>query len=88
MTVSHLRFGPRPIRSSYLISEAEFVGCHQPFLLERFDILGHIAPGGAFLLNTPFGPERVWEQLPESAQRQIIEKRVRCFVIDAHQVGA
>ena len=87
VTVSHLRFGPRPIRSSYLISEAEFVGCHQPFLLERFDILGHIAPGGAFLLNTPFGPERVWEQLPESAQRQIIEKRVRCFVIDAHQLA-
>ena len=87
VTVSHLRFGPRPIRSSYLISEAQFVGCHQPFLLERFDILGHIAPGGAFLLNTPFGPERVWEQLPESAQRQIIEKRVRCFVIDAHQLA-
>ena len=58
ITVSHLRFGPRPIRSTYLISEANFVGCHQPFFLERFDVLGHIAPGGVFLLNTPFGPER------------------------------
>jgi pyruvate-ferredoxin/flavodoxin oxidoreductase len=87
ITVSHLRFGPRPIRSSYLIGEAEFVGCHQPFFLERFDVLGHIAPGGVFLLNTPFGPERVWEQLPESAQRQIIEKHVRFFAIDAHQVA-
>ena len=87
ITVSHLRFGPRPIRSSYLIGEAEFVGCHQPFFLERFDVLGHIAPGGVFLLNTPFGPERVWEQLPESAQRQIIEKHARFFAIDAHQVA-
>ena len=87
ITVSHLRFGPRPIRSSYLIGEAEFVGCHQPFFLERFDVLGHIAPDGVFLLNTPFGPERVWEQLPESAQRQIIEKHVRFFAIDAHQVA-
>ena len=87
ITVSHLRFGPRPIRSSYLIGEAEFVGCHQPFFLERFDVLGHIAPGGVFLLNTPFGSERVWEQLPESAQRQIIEKHVRFFAIDAHQVA-
>ena len=65
----------------------EFVGCHQPFFLERFDVLGHIAPGGVFLLNTPFGPERVWEQLPESAQRQIIEKHARFFAIDAHQVA-
>ena len=87
ITVSHLRFGPRPIRSSYLIGEAQFVGCHQPFFLERFDVLGHIAPGGVFLLNTPFGPERVWEQLPESAQRQIIEKHARFFAIDAHQVA-
>jgi pyruvate-ferredoxin/flavodoxin oxidoreductase len=87
ITVSHLRFGPRPIRSSYLIGEAEFVGCHQPFFLERFDVLGHIAPGGVFLLNTPFGSGRVWEQLPESAQRQIIEKHVRFFAIDAHQVA-
>jgi pyruvate-ferredoxin/flavodoxin oxidoreductase len=87
VTVSHLRFGPRPIRSSYLISEAQFAGCHQPFLLERFDVLAHLAPGGVFLLNTPFGPERVWEHLTESAQRQILEKRVRFFAIDAHRVA-
>ena len=87
VTVSHLRFGPRPIRSSYLISEAKFVACHQPFLLERYEVLAHVAPGGVFLLNTPYGPERLWEQLPEEAQRKIIERRVRFFVIDAHQVA-
>src|SRR5262245_43364434 len=87
ITVSHLRFGPRPIRSSYLIREAQFVGCHQPFFLERFDVLEHVAPGGVFLLNTPCAPERIWEQLPEAAQRQIIEKRVRVFAIDAQQVA-
>ena len=87
VTVSHLRFGPRPIRSSYLISEAQFAACHQPFLLERFDVLAHIASGGVFLLNTPYGPERIWEQLPEQAQRKIIERRVRFFAIDAHQVA-
>jgi pyruvate-ferredoxin/flavodoxin oxidoreductase len=87
ITVSHLRFGPRPIRSSYLIGEAQFVGCHQPFFLERFDVLEHVAPGGVFLLNTPFEGERIWEQLPESAQRKIIENRVRVFAIDAQQVA-
>ena len=87
VTVSHLRFGPRPIRSSYLISEAQFVGCHQPFFLQRYEILAHVAPGGVFLLNTPYGPERLWEQLPEEAQRKIIERRVRFFAIDAHRVA-
>ena len=87
VTVSHLRFGPRPIRSSYLISEAQFVGCHQPFFLERYEVLAHVAPGGVFLLNTPYGPERLWEQLPEEAQRKIIERRVRFFAIDAHRVA-
>ncbi|MGA7882653.1 MAG: pyruvate:ferredoxin (flavodoxin) oxidoreductase, partial [Terrimicrobiaceae bacterium] len=87
VTVSHLRFGPRPIRSSYLIGEAQFVGCHQPFFLERYEVLAHVAPGGVFLLNTPYGPERLWEQLPEEAQRKIIERRVRFFAIDAHQVA-
>ena len=87
VTVSHLRFGPRPIRSSYLIGQAQFVGCHQPFFLERYEVLAHIASGGVFLLNTPYGPERIWEQLPEKAQRKIIERRVRFFAIDAHQVA-
>ena len=69
MTVSHLRFGPRPIRSTYLISEAQFVACHQPFFLERYDMLAHIAPGGVFLLNTPVRAGARLGTAAESAQR-------------------
>ena len=87
MTISHLRFGPRPIRSPYLISKAQFVGCHQPRFLERIDVLEPILPGGTFLLNTPFGPDEVWEHLPERIQRKIIDGHVRFFVIDAHKVA-
>ena len=87
MTISHLRFGPRPIRSTYLITSANFVACHQPFLLETYDVLKDLAPGGTFLLNSPFGPDRVWEHLPENAQRRIIEQSARFFVIDANKVA-
>jgi pyruvate-ferredoxin/flavodoxin oxidoreductase len=87
MTISHLRFGPRPVRSTYLISEANFVGCHQPGFLERYDVIEKLAPHGIFLLNTPFGPDQVWSHLPEPVQKQIIEKQPRFFVIDAHKVA-
>jgi pyruvate-ferredoxin/flavodoxin oxidoreductase len=87
MTISHLRFGPRPIRSTYLITSANFIGCHQPVLLETYDVLKDLAPGGTFLLNSPFGPERVWEHLPENAQRRLIDQRARVFVIDANKVA-
>jgi pyruvate-ferredoxin/flavodoxin oxidoreductase len=87
MTISHLRFGPRPIRSTYLISKANFVACHQPFLLETCDVLKDLVPGGTFLLNSPFGRERVWEHLPENAQRRLIEQRAKFFVIDANKVA-
>ena len=87
MTISHLRFGPRPIRSPYLISRAQFVGCHQPRFLEQIDVIEPLMPGGAFLLNTPFGPDQVWKHLPEPIQRKIIDRRVRFFVIDAHKVA-
>ena len=87
MTISHLRFGPRPLRSTYLISEANFVGCHQPGFLERYDVVDKVAPHGTFLLNTPFGPDQVWSRLPESVQKQLIEKRPHFFVIDAHKVA-
>jgi pyruvate-ferredoxin/flavodoxin oxidoreductase len=87
MTISHLRFGPRPIRSSYLITRANFVGCHAPFLLESCDVLKDLAPGGTFLLNSVFGPERVFQHLPENAQRRIIERGARFFVIDANKVA-
>ena len=87
VTVSHLRFGPRPIRSTYLVSQAQFVGCHQPFFLERFDVLERAAPGATFLLNTPFPPDHVWERLPERVQRAIHDKGLKFFVIDASAVA-
>ncbi len=86
-TLSHLRFGPQPIHSPYLIGSANFVACHHfPFLL-RQDILRLAAPGATFLLNSPYGPHQVWNRLPRSVQRQIIEKRLRFFVIDASRVA-
>jgi pyruvate-ferredoxin/flavodoxin oxidoreductase len=87
MTISHLRFGPRPIRSSYLITKADFVGCHAPFLLESCDVVKDLAPGGTFLLNSPFGRELVFQHLPENTQRRIIERGARFFVIDANKVA-
>jgi pyruvate-ferredoxin/flavodoxin oxidoreductase len=87
MTISHLRFGPRPIRSTYLITKANFVACHQSFLLETCDVLRDLGPGGTFLLNSPLGPDRVWSRLPENAQRRLIERRARFFVIDGNKVA-
>jgi pyruvate-ferredoxin/flavodoxin oxidoreductase len=87
MTISHLRFGPRPIRSTYLITRANFVACHQPFLLETCEVLKDLAPGGTFLLNSPLGPDRVWNHLPETVQRQLIEQRANFFVIDGNKVA-
>lgn len=86
-TTSHLRFGPRPIHSSYLIRSASFVGCHQFNLLERYDVLGIAAPGATFLLNSPYGADQVWAKLPRPIRQQIIDKRLRCYVIDAYQVA-
>lgn len=87
MTISHLRFGPRPIRSTYLIAKANFVACHQASLLETCDVLRDLAPGGTFLLNSPLGRDRVWSRLPENAQRGLIEQRARFFVIDGNKVA-
>ncbi len=87
VTISHLRFGPRPIRSSYLIRKASFVACHQFQFLERMDILAAAEPGATFLLNSPFGPGEVWDHLPRAAQETIIEKRLKFFVIDAYKVA-
>ena len=77
MTVSHLRFGPRPIQSTYLISEADFVACHQFALLDRVDVLGLARPGATFLLNSPYGPEEVWDRLPRHVQETILAKKIR-----------
>ena len=89
VTVSHLRFGPRPIRSTYLIGddEAQFVACHQPVFLQRYDMLDKAATGAVFLLNSPEPPERVWDSLPRRMQQQMIDKRIRFYTIDAYQVA-
>jgi pyruvate-ferredoxin/flavodoxin oxidoreductase len=87
VTISHLRFGRKPIRASYLIERASFVACHQFSFLERMDVLRVAEPGATFLLNSPFGADEVWEHLPRSAQAQILEKKLRFFVIDAYAVA-
>jgi pyruvate-ferredoxin/flavodoxin oxidoreductase len=87
MTVSHLRFGRNPIHSSYLITRANFVACHQPVFLERFDMLRDLVPGGTFLLNSPFGREEVWRRLPTPVQRGLLDRRAKFFVIDATSVA-
>jgi pyruvate-ferredoxin/flavodoxin oxidoreductase len=87
ITVSHLRFGSKPIRSSYLISKASFVACHQFSFLERIDVLKGAAPGATFLLNSIYGPDEVWNHLPRTVQRQIIEKKLKFYVIDGYEVA-
>ena len=87
MTVSHLRFGPKPIHSTYLVSKANFVACHQWIFLERYDMLSGLVPGGTFLLNSPFGKDEVWDHLPRVVQQQLIAKKAKLFVIDAYEVA-
>ena len=87
MTVSHLRFGPQPIRSTYLITRANFVACHQPTFLDRYDMLRSLVPGGTFLLNTPFAREEVWAKLPTPVQQSLLAKKAKFFVIDATKVA-
>ncbi len=86
-TTSHLRFGPRPIHSTYLISEAKFVACHQWFFLEKFDVLKTCLPGGTFLLNSIYGPDQVWSHLPKHIQEQLISKKIKFYIIDAYKVA-
>jgi pyruvate-ferredoxin/flavodoxin oxidoreductase len=87
MTVSHLRFGPRPIRSSYLVQRASFVACHQVQFLEKADVLEAAAPGATFLLNAPFPAAEVWDRLPREIQERIQALKLRLFVIDALAVA-
>jgi pyruvate-ferredoxin/flavodoxin oxidoreductase len=87
MTVSHLRFGPQPIRSTYLVSRANFVACHQWIFLERYDMLSALDAGGVFLLNSPYGADEIWEHLPRVVQEQLIAKKARFYVIDAYKVA-
>jgi len=87
-TVSHLRFGPDPIYSSYLISTANFIACHQPSFIKEYDILKNIKKGGTFLLNTPFDKYKVWSELPGVIQQRIIDYDVEFYVVDASKVAA
>jgi pyruvate-ferredoxin/flavodoxin oxidoreductase len=87
-TVSHLRFGPNPIRSTYLIDSAQFVACHQWQLLSRVDVLAQAARNATLLLNTPYPAEQVWQELPSNVRRQIVEKQLRVFAIDATAIAA
>jgi pyruvate-ferredoxin/flavodoxin oxidoreductase len=87
VTVSHLRFGPQTIRSSYLIDKANFIGCHHFPFVERMDVLLRAVPGASVLLNAPFAPAEVWNHLPRKFQQQVIAKRLRVFVIDAYAVA-
>ena len=87
MTTSHLRFGPDPIRSAYLIDKADFIACHQFRFVERMDMLRHARDGATFLLNTQYGPDELWDQLPDKVQKQIIDKKLRVFAIDGYNVA-
>jgi pyruvate-ferredoxin/flavodoxin oxidoreductase len=88
VTVSHLRFGDQPIRSTYLIDKANFVACHQWDFIEKFPILKDIIPGGTFLINSPYEKEEVWQHLPTSVQEEIIQKQLQVYVINAYKVAS
>ena len=87
ITTSHLRFGPKPLHSSYLITKANFVACHQFSFLERVDMLKAAEPGATFLLNSSYGPDEVWDHLPRTVQKQIIDKKLKFYVIDGYAVA-
>jgi pyruvate-ferredoxin/flavodoxin oxidoreductase len=87
ITISHLRFGPRPIRAPYLISRADFVACHQWQFLAKQHVLDCAAPGAVFLVNSPYPTDKVWERLPEEVQHTIIEKKLKFYAVDAYSVA-
>lgn len=87
VTVSHLRFGKEAIHSTYLLKEANFLGCHQTVFLERYDMTEYLLEGGTFLLNTPHGPDEVWDHLPKKIQEDLIKKKAKFYVIDAYKVA-
>ena len=87
MTVSHLRFGPEQIRAPYLVQKADFLACHNPSFLEKYDMLSHIKPGGTFLLTSLHGAEDIWDTLPLEVQQQIIKKKLKFYVIDAISIA-
>jgi pyruvate-ferredoxin/flavodoxin oxidoreductase len=87
VTISHLRFGPRPIESTYLIRQADFIACHQFEFMAKLDVLALARTGATFLLNSPYGPDEVWDKLPREAQEQIVAKKLKMYVVDALAVA-
>jgi pyruvate-ferredoxin/flavodoxin oxidoreductase len=87
MTISHLRFGPNPIHSTYLISKANFIGCHQFVFLEKNDVLAAAVEGAVFLLNSPYGIDDTWDRIPKIVQQEIIDKKLKMYIIDAYDVA-
>jgi pyruvate-ferredoxin/flavodoxin oxidoreductase len=87
MTISHLRFGPKPIKSTYLINTANFIACHQQVFLEKIDMLKEAIEGATFLLNTKVPKDQVWDSLPEKVQKDLIERKMKFFIIDAYKVA-
>ncbi len=86
-TTSHLRFGPQPIRSAYLVQRAQFIACHQFEFVDRVEMLNEAADGAVFLLNSPFAPDALWDELPRSMQETLLAKRIRLYTIDADRVA-
>jgi pyruvate-ferredoxin/flavodoxin oxidoreductase len=87
MTISHLRFGPEEIHSTYLINQANFIGCHQFVFLEKYDMLANAGDGATFLLNSPYDINETWDKIPKKVQQQIIDKKLKMYVIDAYHVA-
>ena len=87
MTVSHLRFGKNQIVAPYLINKANFVACHNPAFLNTYDMVGNLEPGGTFLLTTTFNKDEIWDHLPAMVQKQLIDKKIKFYIIDAVKLG-
>jgi pyruvate-ferredoxin/flavodoxin oxidoreductase len=87
MTISHLRFSPKPIRSTYLIQQAEFLACHAFHFLERYEMLKSLKPGGTFLLNSPYPADEVWDHLPAEVQKALVDKKAKFYVIDGYSLA-
>ncbi len=87
LTVSHLRFGPRPIRAPYLITKANFVACHQTVFIEKYNMLENLIHGGIFLINAPFEGEQLWNFFPKTVQQQILDKKIKVYYIDAQKIA-
>jgi pyruvate-ferredoxin/flavodoxin oxidoreductase len=87
ITISHLRFGKKPIKSTYLIQKANFVACHKFSFLEKYDMLKHVIPGGTFLLNTHYAKDEIWDNIPAEVQKQIIDKKLRFYIINAMDIA-